>query len=388
MVKVVLIRGQLDKNGKAPVVIQVNHNYRTKRKTLFKIKPEFWDNDKISRKHPDQIKLNKLIRDTLSEFEAREMSLIQTGNPYTVDDVFTQPSASEKITDIIYAYANRQEEAKRWSSARIMRNVGVKIEEFSPGKSISQINTRWMEDFQTWLSNYPGINSINTVGKYIKTLKTVLRSEFSEGRYSDQRVISFTPPRKRTHKTRLTREEFDKWTSVDLPEELQLYRDVWSAMVYLRGIRIGDLLRLTPANYVDGRILLQEQKTNKHQDIQVIEPLRAILQRYQEVSYWYLFPVLKKPPEDSYAFQRHIESRCATLNLKYKLIAAHAGIKKKVTNHVARHTFASFADRSGLDSRTISKMLNHSSLEMTENYLGELRRSDELDEAAGKIWDI
>lgn len=389
MIRVVIKKADIDKNGRCPVVVQVNHDYRTKRKTLFKIDPEYWHDGRVKRSHPDQVQLNQIIRSTLNDFEGRIDAVNRSGKAWTVDDAFVVQQVSGTLQQTILNYADGQEGDGKWRNARKIRNVADKVREYDPGVLTGVITHGWLKSFQHWLTEYPTINSTATVAKYMKFIKTVLRHEFSEGRFTDQKAINYKIPAYRTSKERLTREEFKSWNEVDLPEDLELYRDFFSAMVYLRGIRVGDALQLTFNKVTDGRILVTEQKTGKIQNIQIIPELEDILSRYQGISKWYLFPILKQIPSDpktNIRYQKHIESRTSTLNKNYKLIAAYAGINKKVTNHIARHTFASFADRSGLDSRTISKMLNHSSLKVTEGYLGELRRSDELDEAAGKVF--
>jgi len=45
-----------------------------------------------------------------------------------------------------------------------------------------------------------------------------------------------------------------------------------------------------------------------------------------------------------------------------------AGINKKVTPHVLRHTFATLSLASGLDIREIQELLGHSSLSSTQIY--------------------
>jgi site-specific recombinase XerD len=44
------------------------------------------------------------------------------------------------------------------------------------------------------------------------------------------------------------------------------------------------------------------------------------------------------------------------------------GINKKVTFHVARHTFATLALNIGIDLKVVSKLLGHSEVRTTEIY--------------------
>jgi len=55
-------------------------------------------------------------------------------------------------------------------------------------------------------------------------------------------------------------------------------------------------------------------------------------------------------------------------NRYLKTITLMAGIKKRVTSNVARHTFATMMLENGVPLETVSKMLGHSSLETTRHY--------------------
>ena len=57
------------------------------------------------------------------------------------------------------------------------------------------------------------------------------------------------------------------------------------------------------------------------------------------------------------------------MNAYLKEIAELTGLKMELTTHVARHTFATTVTLSnGVSMEAVSKMLGHSSLEMTKKY--------------------
>ena len=65
-------------------------------------------------------------------------------------------------------------------------------------------------------------------------------------------------------------------------------------------------------------------------------------------------------------YHRKVAKRCGPSLLKE--LADICGIKKTLTTHVARHTFATFALANGVSIESVAKMLGHSSTRMTQHY--------------------
>ena len=65
-------------------------------------------------------------------------------------------------------------------------------------------------------------------------------------------------------------------------------------------------------------------------------------------------------------YHRKVEKRCWPSLLKE--LADICGIKKTLTTHVARHTFATFALANGVSIESVAKMLGHTNVQMTRHY--------------------
>ena len=59
---------------------------------------------------------------------------------------------------------------------------------------------------------------------------------------------------------------------------------------------------------------------------------------------------------------------CEVYNRALKKLAMMAGIRKRVTSHVARHTFATWMLHEEVPIERVAKMLGHSDIKQTQRY--------------------
>lgn len=390
-IKAVIIRSKTNDQGQSPVKIQINHNYKTARVTLFWIEPKYFNKGKVSRSHKEFVKLNNTINRELARYVKRSDELQRKGTPYTVYDIRDKDATdTHLLSDVLNAFRKRQKSLNK--RTRIYKNIRDRINQFDPKVHIHSVDKNWMDRFANFLRDQENINSENTVGNYIKKLKTVLRSDLTD--YFNKAVFDYPIPKSESVIESLTLEEMKRWQNGSIPERLELYRDFFTFMVHCMGERVSDVLMLEPGQIRNGYIHFRETKTGqrkgtgKVKKVAVNKTLGSIIDRYQGMSRYYVFPLLKRAPSDPRIddrYQKHIESYTTVVNNKLRLIAAYLGITKKVTNHVARHTFASMADDENIDLRDIQKMLNHSEIKQTMNYIHRIRKAKEINREAQKV---
>ena len=81
-------------------------------------------------------------------------------------------------------------------------------------------------------------------------------------------------------------------------------------------------------------------------------------------------------PESEYVIPRITNQK---VNAYLKVIADLAGVKKVLTHHMARHSFATtILLDSGIDLKTVSFFMGHSSIKSTEVY-GKITRNRAAD---------
>ncbi|WP_312750603.1 tyrosine-type recombinase/integrase [Epilithonimonas hominis] len=118
------------------------------------------------------------------------------------------------------------------------------------------------------------------------------------------------------------------------------------------GLRISDLLDLKREDFDQDYLYLIPKKTRKYKievQIKVNPKTKEILAHCPE-----LFNI-KKAEQN--------------INLNLKDIARTCGIRKNLTHHVARHTFATHLIMKKVDAKTVQELLGHTKIETTMKYV-------------------
>ena len=118
------------------------------------------------------------------------------------------------------------------------------------------------------------------------------------------------------------------------------------------------MANLTPENIVtmDDKqwIMTKRQKTSVETNVLLLDIPKAVIAKYSQQTYreGKLFPILTNQKTNSYL----------------KEIADICGIKKNLTFHLARHTFATMSLSKGVPIESVSKMLGHTNIKTTQIY--------------------
>ena len=144
---------------------------------------------------------------------------------------------------------------------------------------------------------------------------------------------------------------------------------IMAEVIYCTGIRINELINLELADYMEEEkfLFIKNGKGKKDRLIPLGESVIGILSVYVKVIRKNLLKINKNRYLFISARGRKMEKQQITR--KIRKYAEKAGIKKKVTAHVLRHSFATHLLNGGADVRKIQLLLGHSSIKSTQIYL-------------------
>ncbi|WP_025720964.1 site-specific tyrosine recombinase/integron integrase [Paenibacillus polymyxa] len=139
-------------------------------------------------------------------------------------------------------------------------------------------------------------------------------------------------------------------------------------LTYTSGLRVSEVVRLRPEDCDRERKVLKVRQGKGRKDRQTLlsEAAFAMVEQYigaEQPEDW-LFPGQKEG--------RHLTERSAQKVFEKAL--AEAGIRKQVSIHSLRHSFATHLLENGIDIRYIQELLGHQSVRTTERYTHVSRR--------------
>lgn len=166
----------------------------------------------------------------------------------------------------------------------------------------------------------------------------------------------------------LTLEEVDKIeASIDLSKWEGQRNKAIIETLFSCGLRVSELVNLKMSNiYKDEGFLRIFGKGSKERLVPISE--KAL----KEIGWWFLNrnQMVIKPGEDEYVFlnRRGAHLTRTMILIMVKRQAEEAGIKKTISPHTFRHSFATCLLEGGADLRAIQAMLGHESISTTEIY--------------------
>lgn len=373
-----LKRVKVNAQGLAPIFQRITINGRRLENSTGKfVEPDKWHSEmsKMKGTSEEARSINGHLDNLKSKILNLEKNLIKKDIPVNFESFKNELSGKkerERMLIPIFQEHNR----------KIKELVG---QEYAPG-TLERYETslKHTKNFLLWKYNLTDINiekidhafvmeyefylrserkcANNTAVKYIKNFHKIINQCLSNGWLNKDPFSNYKAKVKEVVRDFLSEAEIEQMINKEfVTDRLEIVRDIFVFSCFT-GLAYIDVKQLTLDNIslgIDGDkwIFKNRQKTDTASKIPLLPMAQEIIDKYTEHQVCKnekrLLPILTNQKMNAYL----------------KEIADVCGIKKDLTFHIARHTFATTITLSnGVPLETVSKMLGHTSLKTTQHY--------------------
>lgn len=395
-VKLVLRTQKLRADGTAPVFVRVTANRKSRFVTTgVYVRPKDWNEKRqeVRASHDLAEAYNAKLADVLNE--ARTAAL---DAPSATAVKAALAGSVGSLTAYFERHVKRLETAgQHWQSKHFAVTLNHLRAALGTDVLWAEVDRDALGRFERYL-RVDRKNQPNTVRNHIKRLRRVYREALRDGviRPNDDPFATYTPPRAAlVHRRRLTLEQVRALAAAPAPEgsTAAAARDAFAFAFYAAGMRFSDVACVKASDLKDGRRLeYKMMKTGAVVSVTLPPAAVEIAERYAPTAGergGLLFPFLSEADTRDGVTLRRVANRCnSRINGALQRLAPKAEPAldaEGLSFHIARHSYADLARRSGGQLHDVSKALGHSSLATTQAYLASFDR-DAADRLADAMW--
>ncbi|SNT17277.1 Site-specific recombinase XerD [Ekhidna lutea] len=366
------------KTGEAPIMARITVNgKRAELATGKKVMPEKWNvNAGKVRGNSEEA---RVINYHLSKMEVKLQKIYdklveddQYISSSTLKNLFLGKTNKQHSLLKLFRYHNdsiEKQVGKEYSSGTLERYKTAyrHVESFVKDHygredfALKDLNYTFVNDYELYLKSTKGIGH-NTTMKYIRQMKKIIILAIKNEWLDRDPFARFEITTKEVKKGYLNKEELSELYSKEFgAERLEHVRDAFLFCCYT-GLSYSDVKKLTPDNIskgMDGEcwIFVDRTKTGSSSNVPLLPIPAEIIKKYEThpivLNTGCLLPIISNQRVNAYL----------------KEIATICGIKKNVTFHMARHTFATTVTLSnGVAIESVGSMLGHKNLKTTQIY--------------------
>ena len=380
-------------NGKHPLFLRITSKGKKHRISLgYEIPFADWNPEKkeVRKSNPYFRKINDAIEDEIhnAKGKQKEAKVYSTG---AIKAILTN-----KVSDGFFAYASELAEKKNYNTARGLKSEIQKFKNFVNNSDLTfeEISKDQVETYARYLKETLK-NKPNTIGKALSKLRSIIRQAIKDGKMPIEKNPFFHIEIKhgKTDKVRLNQSQIEAIEGLKLETDSSVWhtRNYWLFAYYTAGMRFSDVATLKNEMIEPDRIIYTMEKTGQNHSIKLKQKAKAILEFYQSDNSkpeTYVFPIMdsKKDLTTEKNLKMEISRKNALANKYLAILSDKLDLPRKISFHSSRHSFADIARKKTKDIYSISKLLNHSKISITEAYLAEFD-TDSTDKAMDQIFE-
>ncbi len=287
------------------------------------------------------------------------------------DKILSTHQTDGSFTDYILNYLNENKARLRIESWWSYKSQITKLLKFKKEILFTDLTEQFINDYHLYMLTTLG-NNENTASKSLRSLRTFVNISLRYG-YMKNNPFKFITIKKVDGKRDfLSLEELNKLSEAYFSDKFTkpIEKEVLQYFLFscYTGLRYSDLKSLQ-ADSIDGnKIKINMHKTGYLVVVPLTQKAIQLLPR-------------KMPSSTESVFRIYCNK---VTNRILKQIGKTYGIPKKLTCHVARHTFATASITLGIPIEVVSKLLGHTSLKTTQVYA---KIVDNVKEREMEKWD-
>lgn len=395
----IILRKKANSAGKFPLMIRITKDRKTSYiSTGYYMDLKDWDPNKkkVKKSYPNSTRLNNFLLKKLSEVNEKIIEIQSSESDFTLNKI--KNTIKKPIGKITFNSLSKLYLDELTTNGKISRldADGPRIKNFiafSNTKNLhfQDIDEAFLKRFMTYLK-VDRKNSERSIVNNLVIIRTLFNRAIREGVVS-QKLYPFGRGKIKikfpeSKKIGLSKDEVKKIEELThLTEKENHTRNVWLFSFYNAGMRVGDIFKLKWSDIIDDRIRYKMSKNSKTLSLTINDKVQKILDQYKKEKHNnndVIFPEFKSVNlnnEDD--ILRNKKNANKKLNKYLAKIAEKAEIDKKITMHIARHTFGNIAGDQ-IPIQMLQKLYRHSSITTTINYQGNFMHNEE-DEAINKV---
>ena len=372
-----LKKSGLDKSGKAPIMGRITLGRNVAQFSCkLSCNPELWNprESRVDGKSREAVEINGRLESLLLSVQSAYQALLSKGCPFDATDVKelfqgsvqTRCMLIERLDILIREKKEhvgidiKRETISNYYTTRNNLRTFIEDKYKVEDLSFSQLTENFIYDFRDYYLNKLGFQE-SSFYAVASQIKTVCRLAYREGLADTLLFANVKIARgdKKLPKA-LDRRSLDKLMNThfgELEEEMETARDLFVFACHT-GAAYCDLMGLSKTHLVrdDEENLwmkFNRKKTGVLCRIKLLPEAVRLIEKMHSDEREALLPFIKYPTYQS----------CL------KALRLRAGISFPFTSHTARHTFATLITlEQGVPIETVSKMLGHTNVSMTERY--------------------
>jgi len=380
----ILLRKKANSQGECPIVMRIVKDRKSKIITLgISTIPKDWDHktSRFKRSHTNWNQRNRILLGLeqkalkiIDDFIAgkKEFTLSQFEEEFRGQKI----SKTSNLLDFFDEIIAEMETSGRISNAQAFKSTRDSLSKFA-GKKIpfQEVNLVFLEKYEVYLRGSG--NQDGGIAFKMRELRSIINKAITRKIIPQEwypfREYKLSKLKSNPAKKALTLDEFKMIRDVNIEEypNLQDSYNYFLFSIYTRGMNFQDMMLLKWSNIQNGRIHYTRSKTKGKFNLEIIENAQSILDYYKSQNRLteYVFPILLK---EGLTHQQIFYRKTKVLkkyNSCLKELAELAGLNKKLTSYVARHSFATILKMNGTSVEKISEMMGHSDVQVTMSYL-------------------